>query len=367
MGTIRALFVGDIQIEKTTDDPFLDSVLAKEFSLCDVCCCNLEGPCVVETSWHPEKKVGPSVKQGKNVASTLRSSGFNMVSLANNHIMDYGRDALLHTIKEFGDFHRIGIYNPELHSNYVIIEKAGISVSFLAAGENAFGCIQNSKTGFNYLLDVEFFQQIRELKRRTDYVIVNAHIGAEGLQTPFPEVRELYYRMVEEGADCIIGHHPHVVQGYEDYRGSRIYYSLGNFRMDDYEVETEMERYGAIAILEIDKEKIQYAQMTTYSSDGQVSVCENDRFPGLNECLIDMETVNQWCTEMYASTFREEYYRGGLLEVWDQNIFARLKTIIKLVFRRLRFSDAFLFHNVCVDTNLWLTRRALNNLSKNNE
>jgi poly-gamma-glutamate synthesis protein (capsule biosynthesis protein) len=72
-------------------------------------------------------------------------------------------------------------------------------------------------------------EDVRALKARTDYVVVNFHWGEELATQPDPEQMRFAHQVVDAGADLIVGHHPHVLQGIELYRGATIAYSLGNF------------------------------------------------------------------------------------------------------------------------------------------
>jgi len=87
----------------------------------------------------------------------------------------------------------------------------------------------NGKAGTAPGYEPFFTADIREAKKAADYVIVSFHWGGEGLDTPKPYQKAAGHRAIDAGADIVIGHHPHVLQGVEYYRSGVIFYSLGNF------------------------------------------------------------------------------------------------------------------------------------------
>jgi hypothetical protein len=87
-------------------------------------------------------------------------------------------------------------------------------------------------------------------KHGVDFKILNFHWGNEYVHIPSVAQRKMAYKFIESGADVIVGHHPHVIQPYEKYKGGHIFYSLGNF-MFDY-IHSKMISIGLVASLEID-------------------------------------------------------------------------------------------------------------------
>jgi hypothetical protein len=154
-----------------------------------------------------------------------------------------------------------------------------------------------------------------------------------------------------------------VIQGFEDYKGARIYYSLGNFRMDGF--ETDLGNQGAVVVLNIGKEGIEYQQYITRNKQGFIEFDNNNNvWDTLNNELYNIDKVNAWCSEMYHSVHKPIFYRGNVAGIWDKTFRERIKMAVKIMLGKVPFSDAFLLHNIGVETNLWITRRALNNLSK---
>lgn len=167
----------------------------------------------------------------------LHNAGFDIVSLANNHTMDYRAEGLLETLEEL-EKHQIayvgGGRNLAEATRAKILEVNGIVVGFLAysmvvppyfqAQVNMPG-INGIARRFSKAMD----EQITSLGKKVDVVIVSLHWGKEGTYYPANYQQSIAHRMIESGADIVVGHHTHTLQGIEFYKGGLIAYSLGNF------------------------------------------------------------------------------------------------------------------------------------------
>lgn len=171
----------------------------------------------------------------------IRDAGFDLMSLANNHIMDYKEVGLLDTmeyIKKAGlSYIGVGKDSQEAYSAKRILIK-GKTVSFLAFSHvlpSYEWYVGEEKPGVasGYQLDAMTELIIKE-KEQNDYVFVNIHWGEEKMTKPLAYQEEYARAMIDVGADGIIGHHPHVLQGFEYYKGKPIAYSLGNFLFPNY-------------------------------------------------------------------------------------------------------------------------------------
>lgn len=170
----------------------------------------------------------------KGVVS-LRSSGFDFVALANNHMMDHGRPALSDTI---GTLDRNGIKHAGAGMNSTeawrpaIIERNGAKIAFLSFTERLpSGFLAGaSRPGVASAKDMRRVKAaIRAAKRKADYVIVSFHWGVEQSYWVNSSQISAGRAAVDAGADMVLSHHPHVMQGVEFYKDGLIAYSLGNF------------------------------------------------------------------------------------------------------------------------------------------
>jgi poly-gamma-glutamate capsule biosynthesis protein CapA/YwtB (metallophosphatase superfamily) len=199
----------------------------------DLSFCNLEGPVSARGKKKPKLysfRFDPALMEGLGV------SGFNMFSLANNHILDYGGRALLDTVEfmeEKNYFYSGAGKNKQEASAARYREINGIKFAFIANVDMYLSREKGSspqafeRSGLNEISAV-----IREAKKNADYVIVSFHWGEEYKNYPAKRQQEYGRACVDSGADLVIGHHPHVMQGIEKYKGKIILYSLGNFIFD---------------------------------------------------------------------------------------------------------------------------------------
>ena len=142
---IRLFFTGDVAYKK--NKKLLSDELNNIMKSYDIKCCNLEAPIVEETmNLEKAKKAGPSLCQGHKEIEELIISGFNMFSLANNHIMDYGIKGLNNTIESLNNQIVIGAGNnkKEVYETK-IIDRNNIKVGFLSIAENGFGSCVDKK------------------------------------------------------------------------------------------------------------------------------------------------------------------------------------------------------------------------------
>jgi len=165
------------------------------------------------------------------------------VSLANNHIMDFGEKAFLKTleildkeeVKYFGAGTKENNFN-----NPVIFEFGGKRVALLGyVCKTTHPVLGDKKSLGGAELKVEnIIKDIRAIRDRVDFIIVQPHWGIQ--EIPFPKYsdRKIAHKLIENGADLIIGHHSHVIQSIEEYRKKYIFYGLGNFIFPNLDVPT---------------------------------------------------------------------------------------------------------------------------------
>jgi poly-gamma-glutamate synthesis protein (capsule biosynthesis protein) len=191
----------------------------------------LEGPltdCVTGI-----EKVGPVVKNDPKLLDIMHYLGIGAVTLANNHIMDYGIIGLADTIKTLEDMNiaYCGIdRDGSKRENGIIISREfkGKKVSLVGLCEREFNVVPQTLIGAAAASDIEIFYQISAARSNSDFLIVMFHGGVESYSLPSPITVARMRYLVDLGADCVIMHHSHCISGYEEYNGKAIYYGLGN-------------------------------------------------------------------------------------------------------------------------------------------
>jgi poly-gamma-glutamate capsule biosynthesis protein CapA/YwtB (metallophosphatase superfamily) len=167
-------------------------------------------------------------------ALALREAGFTVVSLANNHSLDYGRVALAETLRHLNEQKVIPVGGgrtlAEAHA-VRIVSVRGLRVGFLAY-LGLFPSVlplHDNEPGLAMASLDAIRRDVRAARKKVDVLIVSLHAGEEYHFTHSARQREMARAAIDAGADMVIGHHPHVVQDTEIYRGKPIFYSLGNF------------------------------------------------------------------------------------------------------------------------------------------
>ena len=197
----------------------------------------------------------------KGVVNILKD--FNILSLANNHIIDCKEQGIYDTIEVLknNNISFIGINNQE---KLFIIEKEDIKIGFLAYCKKV-PFFKNLKI-HPYLINNQIIEDVKNAKKETDFLIVSLHWGKEYKKEPSEEQEKLARLLIDSGVDLIIGHHSHVIQKIEKYKQGLIAYSLGNFIFD--QKFSERVKRGRILKVTLNKNKIkEYKVINTYIND----------------------------------------------------------------------------------------------------
>jgi poly-gamma-glutamate synthesis protein (capsule biosynthesis protein) len=228
MNTITILAVGDIALTSKLDvNPFanIENTLAQK----DILFGNLE--VALSDSRTPAKKVHV-IQAPPYKVQFLRKAGFDILNVANNHILDLGVDGFRDTLDLLDrcDLRYIGASVSHSSPRDVSIYKAGTNIGFLGYTVGRFRVSKPCR--INKLKRKEVLKDIDRLKQKCDVVVVSLHWGTENVYYPSPDQVSLAHELIDRGATLVLGHHPHVVQGVEEYRNGLIAYSLGNFNFD---------------------------------------------------------------------------------------------------------------------------------------
>lgn len=168
--------------------------------------------------------------------SMFQEMGIDMVTLANNHTLDFGRDALEDsclTLDQAG-IRYVGAGNDLNRAKQLeIMEVQGKKIGFLGASRVVpFGdwTATESRSGLFLTYDpAQLLEEIEKAREQCDYLVVYVHWGIERNEKPETYQKNMGRQYIDAGADLVIGSHPHVLQGIEYYNGKPIFYSMGNF------------------------------------------------------------------------------------------------------------------------------------------
>lgn len=240
---ITLLFAGDVLlsdhvlqaydkaggIQGVLDEGYLQAIEEADFFMV-----NQEFPFSNRGTQAPDKQF--TFRLAPERVELFEQIGIDGVTLANNHALDYGQDALLDScdvLDGAGILHTGAGRNLEEAKKPVITEINGKTIAVIGATRVipvADWAAGNQHAGMLATYDPSvLLEEIAELRKENDYVIVLVHWGIEREETPQEYQRTLGQQYIDAGADLVIGAHPHVLQGIEFYQEAPIVYSLGNF------------------------------------------------------------------------------------------------------------------------------------------
>lgn len=204
----------------------------------DVVFGNLEGPLTDAGQAEPDKRYvfrSPPAK----VAPALAAAGFTVVSLANNHTMDYGVEGLKQTmaaLDEAGIQHTGAGMNLQEARRPAFVKSGDYTLGFLAYSltfpESFWAQGQRPGTAFGHASHVR--ADVAAARDQADVVVVSFHWGREATTELRDYQSKLAHAAIDSGASVVLGHHPHILQGIEYYKHGIIFYSLGNFVFGSY-------------------------------------------------------------------------------------------------------------------------------------
>lgn len=231
MNSVRIFFAGDFCSKPSTSLITVSDELKDMIQSCDLGVVNFEVPLKPETDL-------PDIRyerffQHDDTPRFLKSVGFNLFPMANNHMFDWGDEGFRKTKQALGD-EGFGSGSYDEAYRVKIVEVNGLKIGFMALTYAAyFGVFDDvadhDGLGCAYIHDLRVNHDIMAAKQKVDYLFVLPHDGIEYIDVPLPETMARYRDFIDYGADAVIGTHPHCPQGWEEYKGKPIFYSLGNF------------------------------------------------------------------------------------------------------------------------------------------
>ncbi len=219
---------------------------------------NLEG--ALTDSNQAMEKTGPSLKAPSATIEGVKSMGVKAVALANNHITDYKKEGFEDTIRLLNEknINYLGVGYFGDTKNSLSLSLGGKNICIYNVSELFYNAAKSDVPGANIYDEYIVCNEIRELKKTHDYLIVIYHGGCENFQYPTPLVRKHFHRMADCGADFITAQHTHCIGCYENYNGSYLLYGQGNFLFA--RMKHENNRRGLISEIILSDEGVQINQ-----------------------------------------------------------------------------------------------------------
>jgi hypothetical protein len=271
---IQLLFVGDLMFdrkiryfaEKIGSNEFIFDKIKPTLLKNNLVIANLEGPITTAKSMSVTAKVDRpesiTFTFDPSLVKTLFNENIRMVSLGNNHILNFGPQGVDETEKYLteGNIEYFGV--PETKRS-TIKDFNGIKIAFVSYNYYEFrGDLIKAENGT--------IDEIKKVKPLADIVVVMPHWGDEYILKNNKAQETLAHKFIDQGADLIIGSHPHVTQNMEIYNSKRIYYSLGNFIFDQYFNENVRNSLGVVVKINKETKQLDFSEEHFYlDTNGQ--------------------------------------------------------------------------------------------------
>jgi len=243
---VKLAAIGDVMLARDvgrhfaeSPDDFTQGLVHEVLRRYDIVCANLENP--VATGGRPCPGQNPHItfRAHPDTLHVLKSLNVNVVSLGNNHMLDYGEAALVETLEHLdrAGIKWVGAGRDYEEANRPLILSIGgrsfafLSYSFIYSVNTRMATQRQPGIADHHLPGI--LRRIRQLRQSGHEPIVMSHWGYEYSFYPLPYQMRAARRMIDAGAALILGHGPHYPQGIEEYRGRPIVYSLGNFIFDE--------------------------------------------------------------------------------------------------------------------------------------
>ncbi|UCD37169.1 MAG: CapA family protein, partial [Fidelibacterota bacterium] len=252
-----------------------------------------------------------------------------------------------------------------------VVETKGLKVGILAYGEAQFGAIlheYDDSGGFAWINHPRVNDYIVIARKKVDLLIIQVHAGVEEIDLPLPEWRDRYRQLIHLGADAVIGHHPHVRQGWELYQGKPVVYSLGNFILDPFH-KRGVDSTGFLVELTYDGgvfSSIQFYPVVQKNGIVEIDQQNNaeleiERLSGLLSPSEEYEnSVNHMSVKLWQSIYKE-YYKQAAGAMYGKKFLRSLARITRNLLSsqaRIR-NDLLLLHNIRIESHRWCVERAL--------
>lgn len=308
---------------------------------------NFECP-VTKGSERPIEKCGPNLQCSEKGLEAVKWAGFNCVTLANNHFLDYGSEGVENTLKlceKYGIETVGGGKNLQEASKILYTEIEDKTLAIINCCEHEFSIATEDTAGSNPLNPIQQYYAIKEAKTKADYVLIIVHGGHEHHQLPSPRMQETYRFFVEAGADAVVNHHQHCYSGYEIYNEKPIFYGLGNFCFDDPNVSDGIWTEGLIICLNFEDTSVSFSihPYTQCNREASVRLLEADTYEArireLNSIIVNESELKKETNCFYD--IREDYYSDIFEPIrWRYFLGAKHRKWLPSLISKKRFLEA---------------------------
>jgi poly-gamma-glutamate capsule biosynthesis protein CapA/YwtB (metallophosphatase superfamily) len=360
-----AFFAGDIYADSSARK-LLSADVQQFVTTHDVVSCNFEAP-IADVTDTAIKKAGPLLRHGESAANAVLSAGFNVINLSNNHMFDYEAAALERTIQYFSSVLTCGAGSQFQQAYGLKIKQVKtVKVGFLSFAEWGFGAMDGSRdvAGYAWINHPSVNTIVSDARRKCDVLFIQAHAGVEEIPLPLPEWRIRYKQLIGLGADAVIAHHPHTMQGWELHNGKPIFYSLGNFSFDSDSPTDEWNRsYGVT--LHFDGTEFKKFDIVPFEKTTAGVVFRTPEAGSLEKLCADLshpayeKEIDRICLQLWEERYKP-YYELALNSLSSKNPTNVLRRVKAWVLNtNVKQRNLLLLHNLRIESHRYCAERAL--------
>lgn len=328
MSGVKLFFAGDFCAKPSTSIIQVSDGLRDLIQSCDLKVVNFEVPLRpnIELPYQKFERFW----QHDDVPDFLRGIGFNLFPIATNHTFDWGEEGYKKTKTILGD-QAFGAGTYDEAYRVKVCEVGGVKIGFLALCYAAYtgvfdDVMHHEGLGCAYVNDLKVNHIIIEAKKRVDFLFILSHDGIEYYDIPMPDTIARYRDFVDYGADGVIGCHPHCPQGWEEYKGKPIFYSLGNFFFNSkndpsYRAWNRPHWYeGLGVVMELSGGDIQYHVVNTRNNGNVEILLDKEEERNLHNKEVCNYLVDQKKYHDYLMMMCREMGMKGIMPIIDRTI-----------------------------------------------
>ncbi|OQA79957.1 MAG: Capsule biosynthesis protein CapA [Lentisphaerae bacterium ADurb.Bin242] len=309
--------------------PILTERLGQLFHSHDFTLINLEAP-LCAPDLPTLSPGGFGLRCDPAIARSLKDMGIHAAGLANNHILDYRAKGLFQTVEalEKNSIRHAGAgRNLEEAERPLEITLNGLRIGIWILAEKELNCAGSDTPGSSFFSPDRNLPRIGEMRKKYDFLILYVHAGHEFTDTPSPRIRSAFRSFIHAGADLVIGHHPHVIQGMEAYEGGWIAYSLGNLLFDsDYVSACRNTEYSFMLSMTVRKHALERLEAIPCK---MLKHYQADRLDGEEAEQVSSDFIR------YSSVLADDSLHS---RAWERNIRKRWQEEYHPIFRNFSFN-----------------------------
>lgn len=295
----QILIFGDIcpdndyreMFDKNSNGAFSKEI-AEEIKNSALVIANFECPATNNTV--PLTKCGPALKAEPQDIHLLKNMGFDVLSLANNHILDYGMQGVHETLKLCADSNICTVgagENKTEAAKPLYCEFGSKTIGIISFAEAEFNLAGDTTPGANHFDPYNSFDLVTEMKKHCDYLIVLYHGGIEHYKNPSPLLQKKCRKFANSGADLVLCQHSHCIGTVEEINGSTILYGQGN-SLFGYRQGNDAWNEGLMVSIEFGVKPVLRFRMLKATKDGIVFASKEESEKRVKEMHKDSEKLN---------------------------------------------------------------------------